>query len=251
MIRKKEFEYFSNVKKRLWLLLFLFLATFLFGTISFSFIKQIPFSESFLITVEILTFTHEASEIGAAHLIKILLLLFGGFVIWFTLWTSLDLVLESHFQRYFKEVRIMNQIKKLKDHFVICGAGRVGMHVAEILKAKNIPHVLIEKDEHLVNDAEKKGFLVVDDDALEEQALLDANTHKAKALIAVLPETEKNILIILTAREINPNLKIYARADRKEYIPKLKNAGADHVFMPEYACAEDITQKIFVEESIK
>ena len=74
--------------------------------------------------------------------------------------------------------------------------------------------------------------------------LIAAKIRNAKALIAVLPETEKNILVILTAKELNPKLEVYARSNRTEYVKKLKKAGADHVFMPELSCAEEIVGKL-------
>ena len=81
-------------------------------------------------------------------------------------------------------------------------------------------------------------------DVLDEETLIEAKIPQAKALIAVLPETEKNILTILSAKELNPKLKVYARCSRTEYIKKLKKAGADFVFMPELSCAEEIVGKL-------
>ena len=126
----------------------------------------------------------------------------------------------------------------------MCGAGRVGTHVAELLMAKNEPYVIIDKDPYVVSAQTRKGFLVVEGDALEEDTLLACGIKDAKGFIAVIAETERNVLAILTAKEQNSNLKIYARADRKDLIKKVKKAGADHVFLPEYACAEEIVKRM-------
>lgn len=235
---------FSEAKRKLLILSIMFIGIFLFGTVSIALIKNIAYEEAFITTVETLAFIHKMEETGAVKIIQIFLLIFGGFFVWFSLWTSFDVVLEGHFNTHFKEVRIMKKINQLKNHYVVCGGGRVGMHVAELLKQKKEKFVIVEKAEYLVSEAIRKNFLVLEGDALDEEMLVAAKISNAKALIAVLPETEKNILVILTAKELNPKLEVYARCNRNEYVKKLKKAGADFVFMPELTCAEEIVSKL-------
>jgi len=240
---KEAVREFSEARQKLLILMFVFAAIFFFGSAAFAALKNISLSEGFVLTVETLAFFHEL-ETGAVKALQILLLVFGVFFIWFTLWTSLELVMDGHFKKYFKEVSLMQSVKKLKNHYIICGGGRVGLHTAELLKARRIPFTIIEKQEHLIKEAVHNNFPIVEGDALEESMLEEAGLKRAKGLIAVLPETEKNILVILTAKEINPSAVIYARCNRKEHIKRLKKAGADHVFLPEFSCAEEISTKI-------
>lgn len=235
---------FSEAKRKLLILALMFIGIFLFGTVSIALIKNISYEQSFLTTVETLAFIHKVEETGTVKIIQVFLLIFGGFFVWFSLWTSFDVVLEGHFNTHFKEVKIMKRISQLKNHYVICGGGRVGMHVAELLKEKKEKFVIVEKAEYLVKEAIRKNFLVLEGDALDEEMLVASKINNAKALIAVLPETEKNILVILTAKELNPKLEVYARCNRAEYVKKLKKAGADYVFMPELSCAEEIVSKL-------
>ncbi|MBI4441452.1 NAD-binding protein [Candidatus Woesearchaeota archaeon] len=216
---------------------------FLFGTVGYMVTKGVSAIDGLVFTLETLTFLHDP-ETGSPKIVQVFLLLFGSFFLWWVLWTTFDLVLEGGLEDYFKGVNLMNKVKELKNHWIICGAGRVGTHVAELMIAKNEPYVLIDKDINVAAIQTKKGFLVVDGDALEEDTLLACGIKDARGFIAVIPETEKNVLAILTAKELNPNLEIYARAHRKEYTKKLKKAGAQHVFMPEYTCAEEIYKKI-------
>lgn len=234
---------FKQTRNKLIVLFILFFGTFILSTIAFMLVKGVDAAEAFSLTMETLSFTHSL-EYGPIKLIQIMLLIFGVFFVWFTLWTALDILLDSNLQGYFKEVKKVRSVKKLKDHFIVCGAGRVGMHAADLMRTKHVSFVLIDKRKELISDAEKKGFFVIDGDVVKESVLKEAGVEKAKGLLAVLPETEKNILIILTAKELNPKITIYARSSHPEHIKRLKKAGADYTFLPEFTCAEEIVDKI-------
>src|SRR5574342_482188 len=133
---------FSEAKRKLLILCLMFVGIFLFGTVSIATIEQISYKEALITTIETLAFMHEVEEKGIIKIIQIFLLLFDGFFVWFSLWTSFDVVLEGHFNKHFKEVRIMKKINQLKNHYVVCGGGRVGMHVAELLKQKKEKFVI-------------------------------------------------------------------------------------------------------------
>ncbi len=127
----------------------------------------------------------------------------------------------------------MKKIGKLKNHYIICGAGRVGMCVADELRKRGKDVVIAEKDNALVDKLREKGYLVVNGTSTEEDTLVKAGIKNAKYLIAATGDDGKNILIILTAKELNPNIKIGARAASEAMIVKLKHAGAEHVVLPE------------------
>lgn len=234
----------TYTKNKLFLLISVFCGAFLIGIIGFMILKDLNFINALIFTIETFVLSTE-KQTGAVRILQIFLMLFGVFLIWFTLWTTFDILLEGHLKKYFLEVRMVDKIKKLKNHFIICGGGRVGEHVAEMLSKERKNFVIVEKDDEMVKHLKnKKSFLILEGNALEESVLLDAGVNRAKALIAVLPETEKNILVTLTAKQLNPSLKIYARASKKEYVKTLKHAGAKYVVMPEISCAEDIIKQI-------
>ncbi len=232
----------GNVRNRVLILILIIILILSFGIIGFSYTNGDSFKQAFVKTIEILSFSHEGEILGTSKLIKILLSLFGVIFFWIALWESFDIAVESHFINNFGEARVMNKIKKLKNHYIICGGGRVGYHIAELLKNQNKKYVIIEKDEFTINQLRKKGFSVYEGDSLEEDTLKNTNIKYAKALITVLPESEKNVLVILTARELNKKLKIYSRSHKEEYIKKMKKAGADYVVTPEMSCAQEITK---------
>ncbi len=238
MFKKKEGG--LEGRKRILILGLLIVFIFVFGAVGFSFTKQVSLSDGFIITLETLSFTYDGETEGLAKAVKMLLSLFGVIFFWVALWESFDIILESKFINNFGEANIMNQIKKLKSHYIICGGGRVGHHLGELLKKQKKNYLIIEKDEFNINQLRKKGHLVLEGDSLEEETLEDAGIKRAKVLMSVLPEAEKNIMIILTAKELNKKLKIFARSHREEYIKKMKKAGADFVVTPEISCAEEL-----------
>ena len=142
----------------------------------------------------------------------------------------------------------MKKVRQLRNHYIICGGGRVGSHVADLLMQQHKKYVIVDRDDSLVRHLQSQGYVATEGDAMDEKNLREMGLLHAKALIAVLPEIEKNILTVLTAREVRPDIPIYARADRPHMVKKLKNAGANHIVMPEVVCAEEIMHEIAKEE---
>jgi voltage-gated potassium channel len=126
----------------------------------------------------------------------------------------------------------MNKVKKMKGHFIVAGGGRVGSHAAEALKNYTDKIVIIDNNDERVNKLRKKGFTVVKGDLLDEHFLKEINIENAKYLIACLGNDSDNILLVLTVRELNPGIKISARANVESTVQKLKHAGASHVVVP-------------------
>ena len=237
-----------KVREELKILLLLAAALLAYGTIGYSLALGVSLEKGFGHTIETLAFAHSPQVEAAPKFLQVTLLLFGVFLVWFVLWTFLDLVLEGKLGEYVKEVKSMIQARALKNHYIICGAGRVGIHIAELLFEKGIPFVVIDCDKSIAEKIMRKGFLVIEGNALDEELLEEANIKKAKALVAVIPETEKNILLTLTAKHLNPGLTVYARAEHDALVRQLHAAGAKHVVMPEVIGARELFGFIAKEE---
>ncbi len=233
-----------NVSKKIKLLIVMILFLLFIGIIGHMIFKKVDFLNALLLTFETFAFLHTNEVYLPLRVLQIILLSVGLFVLWFALWSLLDLVLEGQLNEYLKKVGLMNKIKKLENHYIICGGGRVGSHIAELLRAKKERYIILDKDESVVSLLEKKGFVVDEVDILEEKSLIEAGIKKAKALITVLGETEKNIMITLTAKEIRPDITVYARSDRKEFANRLKSAGATFIIIPEFIAAEEIVKEL-------
>jgi voltage-gated potassium channel len=140
--------------------------------------------------------------------------------------------LEGEIDRALGARRMSLGISSLKEHTIICGFGRMGQTLAAELKASNSPFVIVEKSDERKDLAEEMGYLVMHSNATNEAALEDAQIAKARALATVLPVDADNVFITLSARNLNPNLKIFARGEIPSTEPKLRQAGADHVVLP-------------------
>jgi voltage-gated potassium channel len=145
-------------------------------------------------------------------------------------------VISGELNQYFKNRRLMKDIAKLNKHVIVCGYGRNGNQAANILTAHGVPFVVVEIDEHLIQkiDAENPGILRLVGDATDDDILNAAGIERARALITTLPIDAQNVFIVLSARALNPQLKIISRASESTSVAKLKKAGADNVIMPDY-----------------
>ncbi|MEO2116845.1 MAG: potassium channel protein [Methanocaldococcus sp.] len=146
-----------------------------------------------------------------------------------------EFIVEGKFEEFVRLKRMKNKIKTLKDHYIICGYGRLGKVVGEKFIQENIPFIAIDINEDVLKEEYEKypeKFLYIVGDAKKDEVLKKAGIDKAKGLIATLPTDADNVFVTLTARELNPNILITAKADEKEAIRKLKMAGADRVVSP-------------------
>lgn len=125
-----------------------------------------------------------------------------------------------------------SRLKKLRDHFIIAGFGRVGRYVAEEFAQKKVPFVIVETDEASIERIIALGHSFVRGDATDEDVLTSAGIERAQTLISTLPQEAQNVYLTLTARYMNPKLNIIARADFEEGERKLLRAGASSVVIP-------------------
>jgi len=229
--------------KHLWKILLIVLILFSIGTFGYMAFQGLSFHDAFIKTIETLTFGAEPEQ-GAIRIFQILLLLVGVFIIWWSLWGIFDLVFKGELSTTLKEMKFIQMLRKMENHYIICGGGRIGEYVADMLRDNKIKYVIIERHAEVFEELKHRGHNVFFGNATEEEVLIQNGIKKAKAVIAVLPETERNILITLTAHEIRPDMTIYARAHKRELVDRLKQAGATYVILPEIAGAEKIAKQI-------
>lgn len=158
-------------------------------------------------------------------------------VFFFQVWMA-ERVLVTIFARNGLEAwgRMMNELSvaNLKDHFVLCGYGQVGRTVVDQLEKAGIPFVMVEIDDGLCNELLKEGIFVIRGDAKRRDTLAQAGIDRARGICVLIDNDADNLYITITARSLNPNVKIVTRAGQRRYAEAMKNAGADEVIIPEY-----------------
>ena len=144
-------------------------------------------------------------------------------------------IISGEINKYFKTRRMMANIEKLNKHIIICGFGRNGQQAAHTLKIHNEPFVVIENNSEMLDKilGEHADLLYVHGDSTDDDVLLRAGIHRAKALIITLPVDAENLFVVLSAKALNQKLRIISRASQTTSIEKLKKAGADSVIMPD------------------
>ncbi len=167
------------------------------------------------------------------RLFNIFFILVGIGIMLYVFSVSTAFIVEGELNHFFRRRKMMKQIRDMNDHLIICGAGETGAYlVKELLKSGNV-FVVIDRDEAQLEKIAKMGdFPVIEGEAGDENILTTARIHHARALASVLPEDKDNLLITVTARLLNPNLRIVARCAESPMIEKLLRHGANSAISP-------------------
>ena len=206
-----------------------------FGTIGYMVIEGWNFSDSLYMTIITLTTVgyKEIHDLSSGGRIFTIILLIGGVgTVFYTLGIGAKIILEGELQEIYGRKRLENKLKGLKDHYIVCGYGRMGKIIARELKHENLTFVVIEKNEVILDSDDKEQVLLIQGDATRDDLLKRAGIERAKCLISVLPTDAENLYVVLSARGLNQNLLIVARAGEEGSEQKLLRAGADRVVSP-------------------
>ncbi len=144
----------------------------------------------------------------------------------------LQLLAQGAIERTLGVRRMHRDIDQLYNHTIVCGYGRVGKTLSEELAGRKVPFVVVEHEAEIVADAADTGYLFLTGDATDEDMLLEAGVKRASSLIVALRSDADNVFLTLTARNLNPRLRIIARGEQPATEKKLLQAGADRVVMP-------------------
>lgn len=219
------------------------------GTIGYSLIQEWDLLDSLYMTIITITTVGygEISRLSVPGKIFTIGLIVGGVGIAAYMVGSLSrMMVEGEMRRIFGRRKLEKQIQTLKDHYIICGCGRIGSLVCREFSRspKLLPFVVIERDHEVIEKIENENFLYVHGNSIEEDTLIMAGIKKAKGLVAAVSSDADNVYIILTARELNPDLFILARASDEGAERKLLRAGADKVISPYHIGGRRMAQAI-------
>jgi len=139
---------------------------------------------------------------------------------------------DNAFGRYRRERQLQRELNQLRDHFIICGYGRIGTQVVAEFEDHKVPYVVIDQTEEALERIRAEGRLHIEGDASKEDILKQAGIERARGLISAVDSDERAVYIVLAARAFNPSLYIVARAGRPDSIRRLELAGATRTISP-------------------
>ena len=222
-------------------------AVVLLGTVSFHLIEGWTLLDSLYFTITTLATVgygdlHPTSAGG--RVFATFFIIVGVGTVGFVVSRAIVEIVQSEIVAGFGQRRRLREVSRLRNHFIICGAGRVGSRVIRELQRKGEPFVVVERDPDRVGDWVEARVPLLVRDATNEETLHEAGVEHARALAACLPSDADNVYVALTARGLNPNLHIVARANEEQAEPKLIRAGANRVIAPQIIGSQRMYQAL-------
>jgi len=248
--RKRTWRNLSTPEARLRLALGGLVALVVAGTLGYYVLEErFTLFDGFyqvVITISTVGFAeiHELSTAG--RVLTTVLIIAGLVLVAFATGSFLESVIEGGLGRYLGRRRLERRIKTLNGHWIICGFGRMGEHVAqELLVSKRRPSfVVVELDPERTRLCDEADYLYVQGDATQEELLLEAGIDRAAGLVSLIATDAMNVFICLTASQMNPGLKIIARSAEDGSEKKLLRAGATKVIAPYHVGGMRLSQAI-------
>ena len=221
--------------RRLKIIAMLVAGTVTLGTLGFIFISDFPPFDALymaVITIAAVGYFEVHPLSTAGRVFNMFLILFGASIMVYSMSAITQTVLETEFSDLLGRRRTKKMIESLKDHFLVCGYGRVGRAAALELQRTNVPFLVMDKSRERVDRAMRAGMLAVLADSTNDDLLKEAGVQRARGLIASLSTDADNLFLILSAKALNPKLKVASRVAEETAEIKMRRAGADAVFMP-------------------
>ncbi len=178
------------------------------------------------------------------QLLTLVVIVMGITAAVYTFGGLIQMVLEGELEHVLGRRRMTKEILSLSGHTILCGYGRMGRNLARELRTQDRELVVIDTDSEAYTEATADGLLCVLGDATEESTLEYAGLERAGVLVSTFPNDAESVFITLTARDLNPDIRIIARAERESTEKKLSQAGADTIVMPTVVGARQMGRMI-------
>ena len=225
----------NRLVRRFLYILLAIAATLLIGTVGFTVIDHYPPFDAFYMTLTTMTTVgygeiHPLSHGG--RVFNSFLIFFGVTTIFIAIGAMTQTIVEREFGEAIGRRRHKRMIENLKDHYIICGYGRVGRGAAAELQHAGVPFVVVDINPERVERAMLAGMLSVAADSTRDETLLEVGIERARGLVAALSTDADNLFVLLSAKGLNPKIYVAARAAEESAEAKMRRAGADAVFAP-------------------
>jgi voltage-gated potassium channel len=225
----------TRLRRRLLYIALAIATTLLIGTVGFITIEHYPPFDAFYMTLITMT-TVGYSEIHplshAGRVFNSFLIFFGVSILFISVGAMAQTIVEREFGDAIGKRRNKRMIDNLKDHYIICGYGRVGRGAAVELQRAGVPFVVVDIRPERVELAMHAGMLAVAADSTHDETLRRVGMERARGLVAALATDADNLFVLLSAKELNPRIYVAARAAEEGVEVKMRRAGADAVFAP-------------------
>ncbi|MBK6930807.1 MAG: potassium channel protein [Saprospirales bacterium] len=235
--RRFRFRRMVQTIQRLRLAIGLAIFALAFGTVGYVVIEGFSWFDAYymaVITLASVGFSEVHPLSDAGRLFTTFYILFNVGLFAYSISTITGIFAEGGFNKLINEFRMNRKIEALSDHTIVCGYGRHATEVAQELGKQGIPFVVIENRHDRVEQLRHQtDHLFIEGDATDDDVLEEAGIHRAGALVVTLPSDADNLFITLSARQINPKLRIISRANNLADEIKIRRAGADHTVVPE------------------
>jgi voltage-gated potassium channel len=206
-----------------------------FGTCGYYLIEQMPLFEAFymtIITISTVGFAEIIPLTQAGRVLTVFIIILGISVGAYTIGMLVRAFIEGELLKIVGRKKVQKQVSGLKNHFIICGFGRIGRTICSELEADSIDFVVIEQDPSAIEDIDAQKYLYLEMDATSEDALTQAGIMKAKGIATAVNSDANNVFITMTAKSLRPDIFILARASEEKNEKKLIRAGATRVVSP-------------------
>jgi voltage-gated potassium channel len=205
------------------------------GTAGYIIIEGWNFLDALYMTITTMTtvgFREVRPLDDAGRVFTIFLAIFGIGVIFYGFISLFQFVLEGELGMLLGVRRMKGKIESLRDHYILCGFGRVGEEIAREFSARHLPFVVVENNPEAIERAERRDYLLLVGDATSDEVLKEAGIDRATCLLAASDSDSGNTFIVLAAKALKPDLFVVSRAAHPESEPRMARAGADRVFSP-------------------
>lgn len=223
-------------KSKLNIAIFLLSILILSGILGFKIISGFSWIDSIYMTIITIT-TVGFGEVqpldSQSKLFTVGIILTSAVTVGYALKVITEYLISKNNINELKQKKMQKIIDNLSGHVIICGYGRNGKQAAKKLKAHNRNFVIIEKSEQIIQKIKDDNLNCIFGDANEDNILINAGIDRASCLISALPNDSENVFVVLSARQINPNIRIISRASDETSYSKLKLAGANNVILPD------------------
>lgn len=221
--------------RRLILSLMAFGIIVVIGICGFMVLEGMSFTDAVYLTIVTVTTVGYGDIIPVTNLGKlfaVFLIITGVGMAYYTFMLFVSMAIEGQLANVLGRKSMQRRIAALDNHIIVCGAGKVGSHVIERLQQEKEIFVVIEKEQTVCDSLAEQKILVLNGDATLDEVLLEGGLVKAKGVISTLSHDADNVYVTLTAKNLNPQIKVVSRAERAEAEEKLRRAGADTIIFP-------------------